>query len=140
MTRAALLLHDLPDGASHFDLLIELPAHLRPPDAGEHTLLAFRTDARIDLLAPAERADARRLPNHRALYLEFEGEIAGARGRVTRLASGACERLDLSEVAFAANLLWGDERRRQRLLAGRLADAPPDAWRIAAISIQPRPA
>lgn len=134
MTRAVLLRHEMPNGTGHFDLLIELPEERRSADAGERTLLAFRADARIDLLAPGSRADAQRIPDHRALYLEFEGDITGGRGRVTRLAAGACERLDLSDVAFAATLRWGDERRPQRLLGGRLADAPPDAWRIAAIT------
>lgn len=134
MTRAVLLRHDTPDGQGHFDLLIELPERLRAPDAGERTLVAFRTDARIDLLEPGQRAEAQRLPNHRALYLEFEGDLTLGRGRVARVASAICERLDLSDVAVAASLWWGDERRAQRLLGGRLADAPPDAWRLAAIT------
>lgn len=134
MTRAVLLRHDTPDGTGHFDLLIELPERLRAPNAGERTLLAFRVETRIDLLTPGQRADAQRLPDHRALYLDFEGDISGARGRVTRVARATCEHLDLSDVAFAASLRWGDERRPQRLLGGRLANAAPDAWRLAALT------
>ena len=35
--------------------------------------------------------DAHRLPDHRALYLTYEGPVSGNRGSVRRELSGACE-------------------------------------------------
>lgn len=32
-----------------------------------------------------------RLPDHRAAYLEYEGEISGGRGRVRRVEQGTCQ-------------------------------------------------
>lgn len=70
MPRYVILEHDNPRGL-HWDLLLETAGLLctwaisRPPDESQEL--------------PAER-----LPDHRRVYLEYEGPISGNRGTVTR--------------------------------------------------------
>lgn len=66
---------------SHWDLLLEL-------DNGE--LLTWQIASLPDLnsLAQSLEITAKRLKNHRAIYLDYEGPISGNRGFVRRLASG----------------------------------------------------
>ncbi len=92
-----LLQHDLPDGSSHFDWLIEPTAGLPPAPAGqardpnERCLLSFRVLDRIDR-PNVELFPADRLHDHRRHYLTFEGVLppkAGQpRGSVRRVARG----------------------------------------------------
>ena len=100
MQRTVLLEHTLPDGSAHYDWLIErphspphFPPH-SPPHAppSAHTpmaLISFRLDTRIDLDAPASFS-ARRIADHRPIYLTYEGPISRGRGSVRRLAAGNC--------------------------------------------------
>ena len=85
-----LLRHDLPDGSSHFDWLLERPSH--------PGLLTFRVQERID--RPEEgsgRFTATRLADHRRAYLIYEGPVSGERGSVTRVAEGTCELQDRTD-------------------------------------------
>lgn len=83
MPRAVLLRHDLPDGSSHYDWMIQRPGE---PDA---PLVTFRVSERIDAGITAFRAE--RIGDHRAAYLDFEGELSAGRGRVTAVAAGEIE-------------------------------------------------
>jgi hypothetical protein len=92
MGAAVLLLHELPDGTSHYDWMIQPDG---PPTSAPTGLISFRVSERIDLLGGggldgrgALWFGALRLPEHRAAYLDLEGEVAGGRGRVKRLARG----------------------------------------------------
>ena len=85
-----LLRHELPDGGGHLDWLLERPAR---PDLG---LLSFRVRGRIDD-PRIGRFGATRLPDHRRLYLEYEGPISGGRGTVVRVVSGHCLRCEEGE-------------------------------------------
>jgi len=79
--RWALLRHDLPDGQGHWDWLIQrTPAHDSP-------LLTFRLAHPFD---PFGRTvfEALRIPDHRAMYLEYEGPLTENRGSVRRVAAG----------------------------------------------------
>lgn len=82
MLRFVLLKHTAPDGAWHFDWMIETRPSAGPDD---RSLLTFRTSS-----LPTESAafDARRIADHRAHYLDFEGDLGQARGRVDRIAAG----------------------------------------------------
>jgi hypothetical protein len=89
-----VLEHTVPTAegvAVHWDFLIEL--------AGQERLAAWRL-AR-DPLASAGSVPAERLPDHRPLYLDFEGELSGNRGRVRRVERGSAtiERLAGDEVS-----------------------------------------
>jgi hypothetical protein len=98
MPRFVLLLHALPDGTSHHDLLLE---------RGE-ALAAWRLPAPLVRLPP-EGAEAERLKDHRTVYLAHEGEVRGGRGTVRRVDEGTYE----TEA-------WGADRVRVRV-AGRVA-------------------
>lgn len=77
-----MLRHTRADRSSHLDWLIE-----RPGDTREHRCITFRVDAD----EPGPRAghpfEARRLPDHRAHYLDYQGPVSRNRGDVVRLAS-----------------------------------------------------
>lgn len=74
-----LLRHDLPDGSSHYDWLIGR--------GGPGMLLSFRVARRIDS-ARCRAFRAQRIADHRRLYLAYEGEVSGGRGRVRLVAAG----------------------------------------------------
>lgn len=77
--RTVLLRHTLPDGTEHYDWLTQ--------PAPEAPLVAFRVIERIDLPA-CVAFTAQRIPDHRPVYLDYEGEVSGGRGHVTRVATG----------------------------------------------------
>lgn len=81
--RWVLLRHELPDRSWHYDWMIE--------QEGNQRLVCFRVTMRVDELTPGARFDGERLADHRRAYLEYEGEIGGGRGRVTRVAAGECD-------------------------------------------------
>ncbi|MFO0834555.1 MAG: hypothetical protein U0638_06265 [Phycisphaerales bacterium] len=83
---SVILRHDTPDGGTHFDWMILL-------ESGR--LMTFRVDARPD--EAAVRFGVTRLVDHRAAYLDYEGEISGGRGRVTRVARGEVRLLELAD-------------------------------------------
>lgn len=72
------ILHHTGILSPHFDLLIETS-----PDA---LLLTFRLQE-WPIAAPA---DILRQPDHRRLYLDYEGPISNNRGHVRRVAAGEC--------------------------------------------------
>lgn len=109
--RAALLLHELPDGTSHFDLLLQ-PTH--DPDS---PLIAFRLWSRPDDRRVV-KFPAQRQPDHRPLYLDYEGEISEGRGRVTRLARGSCDVRSERDGAIDFVVQFGENERHIR---GRVA-------------------
>lgn len=81
--RWVLLRHELPDGTWHYDWMIE--------EEGNEGLVCFRVMERIDQLAPGARFEGEHLADHRRAYLEYEGQISGGRGRVSRVAAGVCD-------------------------------------------------
>lgn len=93
--RFALLWHEIPEDhepsqsansesslGSHWDLLLEL-------DNGE--LLTWQIASLPDLksLAKSLEITAKRLNNHRSVYLDYEGPISGNRGVVYQKAGGS---------------------------------------------------
>ncbi len=82
--RTVVLRHETPDGEHHFDWMLD---SLWGEPGSERTLMTFRLrESPVSERAPEMSAE--RLPNHRALYLTFEGDLTGGRGRVTRVAEG----------------------------------------------------
>jgi len=85
MSRAVLLEHITPDGAMHYDWMVQRSGFgLQAP------LATFRVHERIDQ-GQSFFFEAERLPDHRAAYLDFEGPIAGNRGEVRRICRGDME-------------------------------------------------
>lgn len=82
MRRFVILRHTMPANAgrpSHWDLMFEL---------GESGLTTWAVNEPPDM-AGDQRAT--QLPDHRAVYLDFEGPIPPDRGEVMRFDRGDCE-------------------------------------------------
>jgi hypothetical protein len=112
MGRWVLLHHELPspspDGSWHYDWLLEDASH---PEGG---LITFRTRVRPDVDG-IQVFDAQRLADHRRVYLTYEGEVSGGRGRVRRVAEGTCQ-IEVSGAVFQVVLVepgrrWVGTRR-----------------------------
>lgn len=73
------LLHHTGHGAEHYDFLLERE--------GEERLKTWRMTA-TDFESPQMIVQSE---DHRAIYLDYEGEISGDRGRVTRWDTGTYE-------------------------------------------------
>ena len=107
-----LLHHDLPDSSWHLDWMLEQPG------TDSRRLITFRVDQRIDDPA-CEMFHAEHLADHRAIYLEYEGDISRNRGCVRRLARGECEILDMTDRSLIARITWDSSPRMAR---GTLAE------------------
>lgn len=83
--RYAVLHHTLVT-KPHYDLLLEASAHA--------PLLAWRCES----WPPESGSALERLPDHRRIYLEYEGPISGGRGEVKRVAGGVIHHLQATEV------------------------------------------
>ncbi|MDA7980364.1 MAG: hypothetical protein MPJ50_16520 [Pirellulales bacterium] len=113
-----VLYHETLPGAarpSHWDLMIEDPAKAGSGGGDERTLwtwalavspllsseaanVEFADPHSESLLASMSQGLACiRLPDHRAAYLSYEGEIPGGRGKVTRIEGGKCRVLESTE-------------------------------------------
>jgi hypothetical protein len=117
MGRMALLQHNLPDGTSHFDWLIERPdphgprTQVRERDPNERCLIAFRVVERVDQ-ARVMKFVADRIEDHRYLYLDYQGPIAGERGSVQRQSAGVVRNInerDERTIVVRGRWLGGDE-------------------------------
>jgi hypothetical protein len=85
-----VILHHTGWIADHFDLLLEAD------DAGPlHTW-------RLDRWPEPTRIE--QLPDHRRIYLEYEGPVSGRRGSVRRVASGAYEVVERASDAHVVQL------------------------------------
>lgn len=100
MMRSVVLEHRLPDGSRHFDWMIE-----RPDPGVERRLWTWRTEARPDRV---EAFAGEQIGNHRVVYLEFEGELSGGRGRVTRVAAGQAIWLGADSGKIGVRIVWSD--------------------------------
>lgn len=81
MSRFVLLRHEVPPEfgrPSHFDLMLQSGS----------SLLTWE----IDQVPPSQQSlNAVQLPNHRLLYLDYEGPISDNRGVVRRVDQGRCD-------------------------------------------------
>ncbi|TVQ64244.1 MAG: hypothetical protein EA379_02055 [Phycisphaerales bacterium] len=100
MPRAVLLHHELPDGTSHFDWLLE-----RVGGEQEGRCPTWRVSERIDR-GDAGRFSAERLPDHRTFYLTHEGPVSGGRGEVMRVASGVVREMHEAPEMVTAVVAW----------------------------------
>ena len=84
MTPYVILKHTTETG-QHFDLLLD--------PTGKGPLQTWQSE--LDPRLPD--ATFRRLPDHRRIYWTYEGEIAGGRGFVERIACGECNVLESAD-------------------------------------------
>ena len=117
MLRFAVLLHETPPDYprhTHYDLLLERGG-------------ALWTWALDQLPVAGQAGWAERLPDHRLVYLDYEGEVAAGRGRVSRVDRGEFEIAAESERRLVVAL-------RGAALRGTLtleqSPSQPHRWRV----------
>lgn len=113
----ALLEHVTREGV-HWDLLIQT--------ATAEKLLTWRL-AQDPTVRPLPIA-AERIADHRAIYLDYEGELSGGRGRVRRIDRGPAlmrERDGTIELRLDGRLLQGEYRIHASAAAGVVLDRYP---------------
>lgn len=114
MPRFVLLRHEVPAGAkkpSHWDWMLEWGSVLRTWELRE--LPAAWAEA-LELDSAATRVVARPLADHRLAYLDYEGEVSGGRGTVSRCDFGTYE-LEESEEQLLVTLVGQRWQGRVRL-------------------------
>ena len=97
MPRFVVLHHVLSSagtGDEHFDLMLE----------NGQTLATWQ----LPVWPPERRQTVQRLPEHRRMYLEYEGPVSGDRGTVRRVCCGEFETLSRDDRHWALKLVAGD--------------------------------
>lgn len=108
----SLLEHAAPGGI-HWDFLLGIH--------GAEGLPTWRCDEN-PLHAPGEFG-VQRLPDHRRVYLAFEGDIGGGRGSVRRIAAGVARTINIDSSTISIELhgaLWQETIRLPLANAGRI--------------------
>lgn len=104
MKRFVLLYHQFPAGhadVSHYDLMLEAEENLR----------TWRLETQPDMLRPVRGTP---IFAHRLAYLDYEGEVSGDRGSVSRIDRGEFKIVRDDDEALIVEL-YGS------VLVGRLA-------------------
>ena len=110
-TRFAILQH-LVAGGEHWDLLIEQSAAL--------ATWQLQKEPKANAL---EINPAKKLPDHRKVYLEYEGPVSNNRGEVKRIDQGLCE------IILSSDTLWCVRLKGQLLIGQfRLQYVEADKW------------
>jgi hypothetical protein len=112
MPRFAILIHDSPRGL-HYDFLLE---------AGE----VLKTWALPMIPASGDEVECESLPNHRLVYLDFEGPVSGNRGTVSRYDCGSFQVVRWSDDEIIVEV--AGEKIAGRVVLRRTADRN-DRWR-----------
>lgn len=103
-TRFTVLLHEPAAGTpnpAHWDILLE-------PAAGAPALLTWSIPPQRWEVEESFRARGIRLPDHRRVYLDYEGEVAGHRGHVRRLDTGTCDILGPGRFRLSGSFFNGE--------------------------------
>ena len=121
-TRFVILHHQLADG-EHWDIMLERAGFL----------LTWQLP-RNPLAPEALPMPARRIADHRTLYLTYEGSISGDRGSVRQVAAGAVEILEWTGVTCRFRL-------SESPLSGTytLQRSPENEWTLEIANDGPRP-
>lgn len=113
--------------ASHYDWMFEVGGVLR----------TWATQPIMRFDEPLE-FDCELLSDHRLEYLDYEGDVAGDRGSVSRLIRGAYRLIEIADDRFTAELSWRKEQGggegmvrfyRSFLADGLRRDDNCDFWR-----------
>lgn len=119
MPRTVLLEHRVPDGESHFDWL--LAPDVGPYEPDDRVLIAFRVTRRVDSVDLETPFEAERIPDHRFLYLDYQGELSRGRGDVERLAEGMWKPSRADPETIEGTIAWMNgcnARIKGRLIEG----------------------
>lgn len=100
MHRTVILEHTLPDSSIHYDWMIDQPQL----DINRRLLTWSCADRPDSPIQP--QFEAVRLADHRALYLDYEGDISNNRGSVRRLATGQLLDFQLSKESCTIEIRW----------------------------------
>jgi hypothetical protein len=134
MPRFVLLRHELPPesaNSSHWDFMLERNGALLTWRLTELPKSWPQGNQTHDANSPTSVA-ATRLPDHRLDYLEYEGSVSGARGKVIRVARGDYRVLAESEAELLVEL-------HSDSLTGRvtLMQQSGDSWTLTKDSAPP---
>ena len=102
--KTVVLLHELPDGTSHYDWMI---------DAGGEGLMTFRL-RELPRWGETAEFEAQRIADHRREYLAYEGPVPGRRGTVRREAEGTVEAREDSPGRMTVRVRMGDDETSYR--------------------------
>jgi hypothetical protein len=86
----------------------------------------LRTWAMETLPEGGQTVDAERLPDHRPIYLDYEGAVAGDRGSVRRVDAGDYDVIDDAPAKIVVRLRGG---AWQGMLTLTLDARTPQRWR-----------
>ena len=114
-------------GPTHYDLML---ARHSLAENRDEPLATWRLAATPEDLPPGQAIAARKLPDHRAAYLAYEGPVRGGRGRVDILDSGTYELLAEDESRLRIRLAGQKVRGEFEL---RRSNAPEE-WTVRRLS------
>ncbi len=126
--RTIQLLHSLADGSQHVDWLIAQDPRGREP------LITFRVGQRIDQLTVGQQLTARRIADHRPVYLGYEGPISDNRGSVSRLTRGTVISLEQQPDIWHLEVSWHSQEGAPQYQRLRMERKGPDEWTIVCTS------
>jgi len=109
MRQSVILIHTLPNGQSHFDWLIDQPELQK-----EHRLLSFRCHFRPDEQSQ-QMQEVEQMPDHRFVYLSYEGPVSNNRGSVARVAFGSVVEFAKTDRSISVLIQWGQKSIRYHL-------------------------
>jgi hypothetical protein len=113
MPRFTILEHDNPRG-KHWDLMLEMGESLKT------WALAVAPASNVEILCQS-------LPDHRLVYLDFEGPLAGDRGSVTRWDSGTFQFQQQGDTEYVVEL--SGDKLHGRAMLNKMPD-DPSRWRF----------
>lgn len=135
MPRFVILLHETPADSPrprHYDLMLEWPARASAVALWKRSPAPLRTWACAEFPARGQGTGADELADHRAVYLDYEGEVSGGRGTVRRTAHG--EYVPLVDSANRVQIRLHGELSSGGSLAGELTldreISDPYRWRV----------
>lgn len=127
--RRTVLLRHRHSAGDHYDWMLDDPT--APPGTGK--LITFRLSIPTDQWIAQRAVAAMRLPDHRRVYLAYEGALTEGRGEVTRVDEG-----------MGRTRLWRPNRfvvdLRTNALRGTVeaAQVHRDRWQVRVLSLEAR--
>ena len=124
-----VILHHTQVASPHFDLMLEME-----PDA---LLTTFRCPA----WPPTPGDNWEELPEHRRIYLDYEGPVSGGRGHVQRVAAGTVTYafLGVDPPKLGLSLLDAQAGACELSIAHTLETGVESAtrWRVQTVNVRP---